>query len=135
MYQKYTTALSMLDQIVANSTLDDRNMRTVDLQEIEVFCTFLIENFNGPEKTDYVRGESCDIPEFHCIKKMWRMKKNELKAELYTIPPSILENTFPVWAIRYMLWDLCFIVDPYSPSFNNLLDRYENIIANTSSLN
>ena len=62
------------------------------------------------------------------LKEMFALSFDDLKLRLHEIPPTILEECFPVWAARYLLIsrgsiNACIHI-PTSTTFDEFVQRY-----------
>lgn len=73
------------------------------------------------------------------IKEMFDLSFDELKLRLHEIPPTILEECFPVWAARYLLMscggvNACISIAK-STTFSEFCQRYSSRIGSAYESN
>ena len=123
-YQKYINALAMMDGVIAHSDLmyaEDYHkfsdkIKDADKDRLHMLWDNLYEyvfaNFKEPvskgsgkfcaNTSEKPQGEEVE-EELASMDEMFSYNREEMEAKLYEIPPTILEQCFPVWMARYML--------------------------------
>ena len=115
-YQKYINALSLMKLVLTN---EDANQTWDNLYD------YIHSVFPEPETAWEVFG---DVPELRKYRNnfedinnhaeiqdmlvMFAQSEQELIEKISSIPPVILETTFPVWVARYLLRFLRVPVEP-----------------------
>ena len=132
-YQKYINALSLM-KLVTND--EDANQAWDNLYD------YIHSVFPEPETAWEVFG---DVPELRKYRNnfedinnhaeiqdmlvMFAQSEQELIEKISSIPPVILETTFPVWIARYLLRFLRVSVEPYKlETFAEFHRRYGPMI-------
>ena len=114
-FQKYVMALKFMD-LVESST--DRNTTW------DALYTYIYANFPEPETVGmggqdwqkiYNHLESQDLV------VMFKQNREQILEKLRSIPPVILEVTFPVWIARYLL---CYAKAGVCPSKLSTFDEF-----------
>ena len=144
-YEKYTTALSMMDLVVAAGELHTKepSWREIDPElraKIEVLWdelyTYIFANFEQPESaahgdtvgaTDENKNKLFpkDHPEIRSMTEMFKLNREEIEARLHEIPPTILEQCFPVWIARYLLaFRVCPVRHGKLTTFSKFVEYY-----------
>lgn len=110
-YSKYTNSLAAMDEIVALSNVigtEDEELLPVIHTKWDELYTFVYANFKEPDSRrgkDASGKDSAEIEaELASIHEMLALNREEIEDRLYKIPPSILEQCFPGWMARYMLY-------------------------------
>ena len=132
-YQKYINALSLMKLVLTN---EDAN------QAWDNLYNYIHSVFPEPETAWEVFG---DVPELRKYRNnfedinnhaeiqdmlvMFAQSEQELIEKISSIPPVILETTFPVWIARYLLRFLRVPVEPYKlETFAEFHRRYGPMI-------
>jgi hypothetical protein len=118
-FEKYTNALALMDQVAEAADVYRENEFNEDLK-IQVnakwdnLYTYVYANFKQPETStesgpvgysDKEKNEMFPLehPEVQSMIEMFNLGREEIEARLQEIPPTILEQCFPVWMARYLL--------------------------------
>jgi len=136
LYTKYIDALAKMDDIVSLSANvavpDDKAELTAIHTQWDELYEFVYDNFKAPvsvKKEGLTCGESITEvtpeieEELESMREMFKLNREEIEEQLYKIPPTILEQCFPVWMARYML---CFGNVPVMPSRLTTFTKFDN---------
>lgn len=118
-FEKYTNALALMDQVAEAGDVYSEGQYNEALK-IQVHAkwdnlyTYVYANFKQPESSaesgpvGYAEKEKNEMfpvehPEVQSMIEMFGLTREEIEARLQEIPPTILEQCFPVWMARYLL--------------------------------
>ena len=114
-FQKYVMALKFMD-LVESST--DQNTTW------DALYTYIYANFPEPE-TVGMKGQDWQKIYNHLESQdlvvMFKQNREQILEKLRSIPPVILEVTFPVWIARYLL---CYAKAGVCPSKLSTFDEF-----------
>jgi hypothetical protein len=150
MFQKYTDALAMMDQVIAAKNAvnaehgeDCKWYWSENAAEIrkpittawDTLYTHLHSNFVCPQSVLKTNSVDTEIPrevydvEIDEMVAMFSKDRSALEEELRKIPPVVAEVAFPVYVARHLLWTERMPISPDElTTFNEFHKRYGYMI-------
>jgi hypothetical protein len=132
MYEKYTTALKLADEVLqASSSKDDQKSRHAKWDEL---FDYIHVNFQIPDSAGFtVRSNVRDYQHEYdlCkpfINRTYPSPSKELGELIRSIPPVILEVVWPVAIVRFLLRDGRIMCSHHSKGFVKFANRYGTMI-------
>lgn len=127
-YTKYTTALALMDAVIAvvpdpdlpyeqREAARDAASDIVNIKWDELY-TYVYDHFKQPDthgegSSRFHSDDDYDThPEILSMREMFKLNRTDLEARLREIPPTILEQCFPVWIARHLLRDYHAPIQP-----------------------